>query len=405
MPRNYDIAIVGGGLVGSTLACALAASTHRIALIERNPVSTKNGTGRDQDERNIALTCASKMIFEALGVWEQLDEYSVPIEKIHISDQGRFGAMRVDCRNHEADSLGYLVPAERLTQAIQSHVRHHKHVKRIQPYRVSNIQSHEDKVTLYGEGAPIEAKLLIAADGTHSFIRNALGIPVEKKPYCQTAIIGNIGVTDHHPYTAFVRFTEQGPLVLLPRADNCYGFVWTLEDGVAQEHMALSEYEFLRRLQSAFGHRLGYFARPCKRFSYPLSLQVSQRLVQQRTVLVGNAAQTLHPVAAQGLNLALRDIAELCEILYASQDALDGVNDKLRVYESRRQPDIEGTVHLTDRLNYLFTTNNPVLARVRGVGLALLGAIPVLEQRIMQQSSGASGSTARLLQGKALQTS
>jgi len=281
-------------------------------------------------------------------------------------------------------------------------VQQHEHIDRIQPYRVSGIQSHVDEVIVQGESAPIQAKLLIAADGTHSLIRNALGIRVEKKQYRQTAIIGNIRISDRQPCTAYVRFTAQGPLVLLPRADDCYGFVWTNPDDVAREHLALSEEKFLLRLQQAFGYRLGYFAGMGRRFSYPLSLQVSRQLVRQRVVLIGNAAQTLHPVAAQGLNLALRDIAELCEVLHAREGVPDDIHDKLRAYESRRQADIERTVRLTDRLNYLFTTDNPVLTRARGVGLTLLGAVPVLENRIMQRSSGALSSTASLLQGAAV---
>lgn len=405
MPGHYDIAIVGGGFVGSTLACALAAASYRIALVESQPVPATGGTGVKWDERSIALTLASKKMFDALGVWEQLGLHSTPIKKIHVSDQGRFGAMRLDCRHRGTESFGYLVPAEKLTLALHTHLRQHEHIRRMQPYRVSDIENHTDKITLHGEGESIQAKLLIAADGAHSFIRNKLGIPVDEKQYQQTAVVGNIRLNDHHQYTAYERFTGYGPLALLPRTGNQCGFIWMNPDDVAQEHLALSDEDFLLRLQQAFGYRLGYFSGSGKRFAYPLSLLVSQRRVQQRAVLVGNAAQTLHPIGAQGLNLALRDIAELSEILYATQGVLDDINGKLCAYESRRQSDIEYTIRLTGRLNFLFTTDNLVLSRTRGVGLALLGAIPVLENHIMQRTSGALSSTANLLQGRALQPS
>ncbi len=405
MPCQYDIAIVGGGFVGRTLACALAAASYRIALVESQPVPATNGTAVKRDERSIALNLASKRMLDTLGVWELLDVYSTPIKKIHVSDQGRFGVMRLDCRHHGTESFGYLVPAEKLTLALQKHLRLHEHIQHIQPYRVSGIENCTDKITLHGAGEPIQAKLLIAADGAHSFIRNKLSIPVDEKQYRQTAIVGNIRLDDHHRYTAYERFTRQGPLALLPREGNYCGFIWMNPDDVAQEHLALSDEDFLLRLQRAFGYRLGYFSRPGKRFAYPLSLLVSQRRVQRRAVLVGNAAQTLHPIAAQGLNLALRDIAELSETLCTSQGALDDINGKLSAYESRRHSDMEHTVRLTNRLNFLFTTDNPVLSRTRGIGLALSGAIPVLENRIMQRSSGALSSTANLLQGRALQPS
>ena len=399
MPRNFDIAIVGGGVIGSTLACAMASSSLRIALVERQP--TLAGTSdSDRDGRSFALTAFSKNMLDALGVWEKLDEFSVSIKNIHISERGRFGAMRMNCREYDSESLGYLVPAEKLARVLHEHIGQHQQIECIRPYRVSGIQSRADKVRLYGEGLPIEAKLLIAADGTHSFIRKELGFPVDEKPYGQTAIVGNIGVTNYQPCIAYVRFTAQGPLVLLPRADNSYGFIWTNPSKVAQEHLALSEAEFSVRLQQAFGFRLGHISRLGKRYSYSLSLKVSQRLVKQRTVLIGNAAQTLHPVAAQGLNLALRDIAELCEILHVSKDALDGINKKLHSYESKRQSDVRRTVLLTNRLNFLFSTENPILTRARGFGLALLGAVPVVENYILQQGSGTFSSSARLLQGR-----
>lgn len=404
MSRHYDIAIVGGGFVGGTLACALAATPGRIALIESKPVSSVNGTGRNRDERSIALALASKKMFDALGVWDQIGLHSIAIRKIHISDRGRFGAMRMDCQNHASEGFGYMVPAEKLILSLQEHLRRHENIHCIRPYKVSDVESRADQVILYGEGEPIQTDLLIAADGTNSFIRNKLGIPANEKKYHQTAIVGNVGVDDDHQFTAYERFTRQGPLTLLPHAGNNCGFIWVLPDNIARELMTHSDEDFLLQLQQAFGYRLGYFSGIGKRFAYPLSLLVSHRRVQGRVVLIGNAAQTLHPIGAQSLNLALRDVAELSEMLHASHDGLEGINEKLRAYASGRQSDIKRTIRLTDIFNFLFTTNDPVLSRSRGIGLALLGAIPVLENIILRQSSGVPSSVANLLQGKPLQS-
>lgn len=404
MPRHYDIAIVGGGFVGGTLACALAATPSRIALIESRPVSLVNGTSGHRDERSIALALASKRMFDALGVWEQIGLHSIAIRKIHISDRGRFGAMRMDCRNHESEGFGYMVPAEKLVFSLQEHLRHYENIQCIQPYKVSDIESRADRVVLHGEGEPIQTDLLIAADGTNSFIRNKLGIPANEKKYHQTAIIGNVSVDGDHQFTAYERFTRQGPLTLLPHAGNNCGFIWVLPGNTARELMACSDKDFLLQLQQAFGYRLGYFSGIGKRSAYPLSLLVSHRRVQGRVVLIGNAAQTLHPIGAQSLNLALRDVAELSEMLHAGHAGLDGISERLRAYASGRQSDIKRTIRLTDIFNFLFTTNDPVLSRTRGFGLALLGAIPLLENIILRQSSGVPSSVANLLQGRSLQS-
>ena len=403
MPRCYDIAIVGGGFVGNTLACALAAVPGRIALIESKPVSSANGTSVNGDERSIALALASKKMFDTLGVWGQLDLHSIAIKKIHISDQGRFGAMRLDCRNYESECFGYMVPAEKLISSLQQHLQRYENIQRIQPYKVSDIESYADRVILHGKDGAIQANLLIAADGTRSFIRNKLGIPVNEKKYHQTAIVGNIRIEGDHKSTAYERFTRQGPLTLLPHAGNNCGFIWVLSDNIARELIAYSDEDFLLQLQQAFGYRLGYISEIGKRFAYPLSLLVSRRRVQQRVVLIGNAAQTLHPIGAQSLNLALRDVAVLSEMLRSNNDGFNEISEKLRAYASGRQSDIKRTIRLTDLFNYLFTTNDPVLSRTRGVGLALLGAIPVLESIILQQSSGVPSTATNLLQSKSLQ--
>ena len=397
MQDQFDIAIVGAGLVGSSLACALSSTSYRIALIDGQPLPEINHAQANQDGRSIALALASKKMYSVLGLWEQLDSNAVPIKKIHISDQGRFGSTRLDCDRYEVESFGYLVPAELLSDALQLQLQQQANVQRIQPYKVSNIEDQPDQIILHGDGESISTKMLIAADGAKSFIRAKLGIPFEEKSYQQTAIVGCIDTENHHQFTAYERFTLEGPLALLPRSGNRCGFIWMNPNDSVEKHLNLSDGEFLEKLQQAFGFRLGHFSNLSKRFAYPLVLTVSEQRVQGRTVLVGNAAQTLHPVAGQGLNLALRDIAELSEILVESENVVGSIEEKLHNYEARRQPDIENTIRFTDRLNFIFNADYPVLSRTRGIGLALLGAIPVLEERVVKQNLGTLGSTARLV--------
>ncbi len=396
MQQQYDVAIVGAGLVGSSLACCLAATSCRVMLLDCQPPSddlsvTQHGR---RDGRSITLTLASKKMYDRLGIWQHLEAAAVPIKKIHISDQGRFGATRLDCARYAVESFGYLVPAEKLTRALRHHLRQRDNICRLQPYRVSHIESRVNAVVVHGDGALIGARLLVAADGAGSGIRDGLGIGVHRKAYGQTAIVGSIGIQNHHQYTAYERFTKSGPLAVLPRAGNCCGFIWMNPQEIAEQHIKLSDKRFLQQLQRAFGHRLGYFSRLSQRCAYPLSLLVSKRRVQRRVVLIGNAAQTLHPIAGQGLNLALREVAELSEILAADGNAIADIDAKLAAYEACRQPDIDRTVRFTDRLNSLSTADDAVLSRVRGWGLVLLGALPMLEARIVRHNLRAPGPTA-----------
>ena len=403
MSQQVDIAIVGAGLVGSSMACALASTTYQIALIDHQPLPEQGKVNENLDGRSIALALASKKMFSALGLWNQLDADAVPIKNIHISDQGRFGATRLDCKRYEVESFGYLVPAEKLILALAAFIQSHENIKRLQPYQVDEIESCEHHVMLHGKADTIQAKLLIAADGANSYIRTQLGIECNIKHYEQTAIIGCIDTAKHHRYTAYERFTKDGPLAFLPRKDNQCGFIWMNPTAIAEEHSVLSDQAFLLALQQAFGYRLGQLSNLSKRFAYPLTLSVSEQRVQQRVVLLGNAAQTLHPIAGQGLNLALREIAELTDILLGSEHVMETIDEKLLKYEANRQPDITKTIRFTDRLNFLFTAGYPILSRSRGLGLALLGAIPILEEKIVRQNLGDTGSNASLLKGQSQQ--
>jgi len=398
MSSQYDVVIVGAGLVGSSVACALENTSYRIAIIDSQPALVSKPNSNVQDGRSIALALSSKKMLSALGLWSRLEEHATAINNIHISDQGRFGATRLDSAHYGVESFGYLVPAEQLIYALNSRVDELENVTRLQPYQVAEIESHADHAIIKEQnGNVLQAKLLVAADGANSFIRQALSIAVDEKQYQQSAIVASVQCEKAHHNTAYERFTKDGPLALLPKQGSQCGFIWMNPTDSAEINMALNDQDFTDKLQTAFGFRLGKFKSISKRFAYPLALLVSKQRIQQRVVLIGNAAQTLHPIAGQGLNLALRDIAELCELL--ADNGLQDIDDKLNAYQAKRQPDIEKTIRFTDRLNFLFNANYPVLAQTRGLGLAMLGAIPALEERIVKQNLGATGSNASLLQG------
>ena len=257
MPHRVDIAIVGAGLVGSSMACTLATGPYQIALIDSQPFAAHKNNDKDNDGRSIALALASKQIFSALGIWDHLNSEAVPIKNIHISDQGQFGATRLDCNRYDVESFGYLVPAENLTIVLEAFISTHKNIKRLQPYKVLDVECNEEDVSVRTESDLISAKLLIAADGDQSLIRSKLGIECDVKYYNQTAIVGCVDASMHHKYTAYERFTNKGPLAFLPRNGNRCGFIWMNPTHIAEENLALSNDAFIATLQQAFGYRLG----------------------------------------------------------------------------------------------------------------------------------------------------
>ena len=379
MSTQYDIAVVGSGLVGSSLTIALRSlsSDYRIVLIDSQPLAEINLKADHLDGRSIALALSSKKMLSALGVWEKLQANATAIKNIHISDQGRFGATRLDCKRYDVESFGYLVPADHLIHVLNEQVDKLKNVTRLQPFKVADIENQYDHVVLKQEnGESIQAKLLLAADGANSFIRKASKIEIEEKQYQQSAVVGSVECEGEHNNTAYERFTEDGPLALLPRKDHLCGFIWMNPTEIAEDHLNLSDSGFMNKLQSAFGYRLGHFKNISKRFSYPLALVMSKQRVQKRVVLIGNAAQTLHPIAGQGFNLALRDIAELTELLSKvdlnSQDS--DLDKKLSEYTSNRQPDIEKTIRFTDRLNFLFNCGLSSIRTISWLGFGNVGS-------------------------------
>ena len=389
--KNLDVAIVGGGLVGASLAIALAPQGPRVALIEAAAPPRGEPCW---DERTIALNVASRRIYAALGVWPAIEAEIAPIVATHISERGRFGVARFTARDAGEEALGWNVPVRALGAALWQQVQAGGADLRC-PARVTALETGDGAVTLtLDDGATLSARLVVAADGAQSAIRKLLHIGAEETDYEQTAIIGAVRPERPHRGVAYERFLPEGPIAVLPKPGDCCAVVWTTTTEKASEILAWSDAEFLEQLHEHFGHRLGNFLEAGRRNGYPLTRVLSDRLTAPRVIFAGNAAQTLHPIAAQGFNLGLRDIATVAELVANAPDP--GAKALLREYESRREQERDTVSGFTDRLVRIFSNTVPGLADARHLGLLVLDLLPPVKQLVMRQNIGFAGNTPAL---------
>jgi 2-octaprenyl-6-methoxyphenol hydroxylase len=408
---TYDVAIVGGGMVGATLAVALAPLNLRVALIEAIP---HNAAAQPSfDERTTALSNGSRRILEAIGVWSTLDTAATPIAKIHVSDQGRFGFARIDAREQGLKAMGYVVANRALGSALWSRLSSQE-TKVFCPAVLSGLTANDEAVKIEfaesGAKIAIDAKLIVAADGTQSMVRSAFGVAAEVRDYGQTAVITTVLPQRFHDNVAYERFTPEGPLALLPLDGGRCTLVLTLAKDAAQSALAWSDQEFLAEVQRRFGFRLGRFLKVGRRVPYPLSLTQSERTSAPRCVIIGNAAQGLHPVAGMGFNLGLRDVASLAELIAenargaadARKYADPGNAQLLHEYDAWRRADRGGVIAFTDGLVRMFSNPSSVVARVRNLGLLAFDLLPPAKSALSRLSTGGGGRVPKLARGVAL---
>ncbi len=399
MTDKYDILVGGGGMIGTSLALALEPLGLRVCVVE--PVESGETAQPSFDDRSTALSRSTQRMFEAMGLWPEIRDASTPITRIHVSDKGRFGFSHIDAKEQGVEALGNVVINRVLGGVLRQHLASARTVDLRCPARIESVENNEDGVrATLDNGDIIEAPLMVAADGARSSLRTLLGIGVETKDYGQTAIIGNLLPDRPAEGIAYERFTEQGPLAFLPIADKRVAFVWVLETSAAQELLELDDSEFTARIHDAFGHRLGSFAKIGRRQAYPLTLSKAQRLVAGRSVLVGNSAHGLHPVAAQGFNLGLRDVAALCDCI---KDAPGDVNEQLARYAEWRQRDQRTLVSITDGLVELFRSERPVGRIARNAGMLGFDFIPGVRRAFARQMMGLNGRLPRLSRGVPLE--
>jgi len=393
-----DIAIIGGGLVGLCAALVLQHSKRNVTIIEAANLEQVQSEGLNA--RSIALSASSVQIFRALGVWPQIEAQAAPIRHIHVSSRGRWGVTRLQAAEYELDALGYVIESQALGRCLLDAVETSSSIKLQQNAEFESITQDASVNIGYrknGRLARLEARLALIADGAHSPARTALGIGYQTLDYGQAVVISNVEVSKPKIDTAYERFTPQGPLAMLPLGGKRYACVWTLDPQSAAAACAQDDADFGTALQDCFGFRLGLIERVGKRFSIPIQRTRADALQCGRCLLVGNAANALHPVAGQSFNLSLRDIACLYELLSGRSaenlDALAKEYEKLRLEEQRQ------VIRYGDGLVTLFSNELPLFDHLRAAGLSLLDLLPALKTQAALAGMGMTFGGNRLLRG------
>ncbi len=396
--EEFDIAIIGGGMVGASLALALAAAGRRIVLIEGT--SPDSGAHQSFDERTTALGNASRRILEALGVWPGIAAHCGIIRAIHVSDAGRLAFARLAAREQGIEAFGFVVPNRVLGAALWDQIRRTDAISVRMPATVASVTTDAEGVTLtLGNGTHprLRVRLAVAADGAHSVVRRDAGITTTEEDYGQVAVVANVATDLPHDGTAYERFTPAGPLALVPLHDGSYTVIWARTPEGAGAAVGASDEMFLKLLQQHFGWRVGKFIRAGRRASYPLKLTRADALVAERTVLIGNAAQSLHPVAGQGFNLGLRDAAALAELVVRAGDP--GAPALLQEFAQARAADRRGVTRFTDGLIRMFADTRAPVRWARDAGLLLFDLLPPAKRALARVSLGFGGRTPRLARG------
>jgi len=408
MAARYDVAIIGGGLVGASLACALAPFGLKVALIEA--VAFRAASQPSYDDRTLALSASSCGILQGLGIWGSLESNTTAIREIQVREYQRPGRVVMKPDELGLDRFGHVVEARVFGAAIMERLPQLDRLDFLCPAAVTGISVDDDIATIEFTGEDgdqrIEASLLVGADGANSFIRESLGIETEKYDYRQTAVICNITPEQDHRGRAFECFTPTGPFAVMPHVNGRCGLIWCVSPDQAEKVMAMPEPEFLKEAQLRFGNHLGNFVKMGQRSSYPLRLVRALEDVRPRAVILGNAAHAIHPIGAQGFNLGLRDVAVLAELLWeeTSKGAAADVGnmDLLNRYSNWRERDHSGTIAYSDGLARLFSNPSPVAATVRTVGLLAHAFIPSLRRQMAVRAMGYRGRIPRLARGESL---
>ncbi|MBO1518840.1 2-octaprenyl-6-methoxyphenyl hydroxylase [Oceanisphaera pacifica] len=426
---HYDVVINGGGMAGAVLALGLSQLKHsnglalRIALIEKSRPEHNLHPGFDA--RSIAIAGHSQYLLQQLGLWPLFAELATPITDIQVSDRGHFGQVNLQATDYNLPALGYVIELNPIGQVLYQQLLQTPAIDLFCPTHIQSWQQAQDAVTITlsdsseKQGAAghrqFTTGLLVGADGNHSAISRQLNLPRRQFDYQQSAIIANVQTAQHHQHRAFERFTAQGPVALLPMSQGRSSLVWCVSNARAEQLMALNEDDFLSELQQAFGYRLGRFIRTGTRHCYPLVLDEVPKPWHHRVVLVGNAAHLLHPIAGQGFNLGLRDVAALIEqtrqtLSFArtnapapgssnkpslndsacSEQALANIGgyQMLSRYGQARQGDQANLVGITSALALLFSNNDPLLAAGRNMGLNIMAACGALKHTLAWQAMG-----------------
>lgn len=392
MKPDFDIAIVGGGMVGATLASALSGHGYRIAVIEVAP--PRLGNSPSYDDRTLVLAYGSQQYLNHLGVWPQLQERATAVLDIMVSQRLHFGRVRLSAAQANVPALGYVVEARQLGTALYERLDSLDDVTMISPARVSAVTAEKEHrlLTLSENDGPsaISCRLLVGCDGTHSMIREALQLPVITKDYRQTAIIANVTPEKNHQNQAFERLTDTGPVAILPHVGSRVGIVWCVPSAEAEAVLQWPEQDFLQALHRRCHYPLGRFHSLGRRTSYPLKQVVAHRQTAHRGVVIGNAAHTIHPVSAQGFNLGLRDAARLAHAIRTDQSPNKdpGNAQVLHRYTQSSYPDQSSIVRYTDDLIRVFAHPSPLMAAGRTLAMLGINQVSALRGTLVNKRLG-----------------
>ncbi len=385
-PRS--VLVVGGGLVGASLAIALDAAGVAVTLVEAS--APRVGSQPSYDERNLALANASVNGLRSIGVWPHAQAQATPIRQVRVSRAGDFGSTRIDAQRQGVAALGWTLPARELGAALLQRLDACTRLTRLAPATLAALEPLADGWRAHVRAADgerqIDSALLVGADGTESSVRATLGIAAERHDYRQTLFVCTVTPEHDHAQRAFERFSDDGPVALLPLAGHRCGLVLTVPAADAERVAALDDSAYLALAQQRFGWALGRLARPGRRYPYAVQRVVAESLIARRAVLVGNAAQTIHPIGAQGFNLGLRDALTLAEMIAPAANV--GATDLLQHYAARRAPDRDGTMAVSHGLVQLACLHQPLLAPLRSLALLACDRLPPLQRALARRGMG-----------------
>ena len=401
--QKYDVIIVGGGMVGACMACALAnnpdATNLRIAVVEgKQPPLEWSSEGFDL--RVSAVSRASQNIFESIGAWQAMvDERVSPYRAMHVWDATGSGEIHFDSADIGEPTLGHIIENRVIVKGLLHALKQHGNIDLLCPATPKEIQQQDDSISINLEGDQVlTGKLVIGADGANSWVRQQAGISVSKNDYQQRAIVTTVKTEKSHKETAWQRFLPTGPLAFLPLTEGYSSIVWSTDNTLTDELLALDDETFKTRLQDALGNRLGDIISIDGRAAFPLRSQHAQQYVTDRIALIGDAAHTIHPLAGQGVNLGFADAATLAEVL---QDAITqkkdiGAMQTLRRYERWRKGDNMAMLSAMTGFKTLFGNDLPVIREARNFGLNITNQLTPVKNLFIRHAMGMTGDTPKL---------
>jgi len=388
---HADLVIVGGGMVGLALACALKDTGLHIVILERGEPPVRKSLGRDC--RVSAIVMGNVKILQGLGVWKYLESEAGPMRSMRIWDNQEQGGIRFDASEINEEALGYLIENSATQRAMHKTLLQSDTVEFCSPAEISAVNWLDDKVEVkLADGRLFSTPLIVGADGGRSWIREQAGIGVWQRDYKQKGIVATVRPQQPHRGIAYQRFLPTGPLAMLPMTDGLCSIVWSAENSEADRLMAMDEESFLAALNLTFGPVLGRITEAGERAAFPLIGRLTKHFVRERVALIGDAAHCIHPLAGLGVNLGLRDAMVLAqEIVDARRFEEDwGQRSVLDRYMKQRLPDVLSIMGSMESFHQIFTSTIPGMKEVRGLGMRLMGNSGAIKQLLMRNSTGIS---------------